>query len=84
MRGREVLLLQGLDQVWAVLGVHAPQGTFSTGLLDKTDSQQVSQKSMEEKQKPTSQGSYFSIMFPGGTVTNLESGLVSLMDNRQK
>lgn len=42
MRGREVLLLQGLDQVWAVLGVNAPERTFSTGLVDKTDSQHVS------------------------------------------
>lgn len=42
MRGREVLLLQGLDQVWAVFGVNAPKRTFSTGLVDKTDSQHVS------------------------------------------
>lgn len=41
MRGREVLLLQGLDQVWAVLGVNAPERTFSTGLVGKTHSQHV-------------------------------------------
>ena len=56
MRGREVLLLQGLDQVWAVLGVDAPQGTFSTGLVDKTESHHAShmpamqnRQSMEKK-----------------------------------
>lgn len=32
MCGREVLLLQGLDQVGAVLRVNAPQRTFPTGL----------------------------------------------------
>lgn len=32
MCGREVLLLQGLDQVGPVLGVDAPQGTFPAGL----------------------------------------------------
>lgn len=42
MRGRDVLLLQGLDQVWAVLGVNAPERTFSTGLADKTGSQHES------------------------------------------
>lgn len=41
MRGGEVLLLQGLDQVWAVLGVNAPERTFSTGLGYKTHSQHV-------------------------------------------
>lgn len=32
MCGREVLLLKGLNQVGAVLGVHTPEGTFSIGL----------------------------------------------------
>lgn len=41
MCGGEVLLLQGLDQVWAVLGVNAPEGTFSTGLVDRTESAAV-------------------------------------------
>lgn len=39
MCGGEVLLLQGLDQVWAVLGVNAPERTFSTGLVDRRESQ---------------------------------------------
>lgn len=42
MCGGEVLLLQGLDQVWAILGVNTPERTFSTGLVDRTDSQRMS------------------------------------------
>lgn len=34
MCGGEVLLLQGLDQVRAVLGVDAPERSFSTGLWE--------------------------------------------------
>lgn len=42
MCGGEVLLLQGLDQVWAVLGVNTPERTFSTGLVDRAECQPVS------------------------------------------
>ena len=35
MCGREVLLLKGLDQVGAVLGVNTPERTFSIGLEER-------------------------------------------------
>lgn len=54
MCGGEVLLLQGLDQVRAVLGVDAPERTFSTGLVDRRESQRVSHRAepaRREKQR---------------------------------
>lgn len=42
MCGREVLLLQGLDQVGPVLGVDAPQGAFPAGLRGRAARTSVS------------------------------------------